>query len=67
MDFTMVDVGDGPARVGDVATLLGRGAGGGAPAGRAEVITIARFAGWSGELQHAVLTSLGPRPPRIYR
>ncbi len=64
MDFTMVDVGDGLARVGDVATLLG-GAGDTRDAG-AEPITLARFAEWSGDLQHAVLTSLGPRPPRIY-
>ena len=59
MDFTMVDVGDAPARIGDVATLLGTADG--------ETITLEQFAAWSGELQHAVLTSLGGRPPRVYR
>jgi alanine racemase len=58
MDFTMVDAGDVPVRAGDVATLLGESGG--------ERITLAQFVEWSGELQHAVLTSLGVRPPRIY-
>jgi len=58
MDFTMVDAGDLPVQVGDVATLLGEDGG--------DRITLAQFAEWSGELQHAVLTSLGGRPPRVY-
>lgn len=58
MDFTMVDAGDAPVRVGDVATLVGEAGG--------DRITLAQFVEWSGELQHAVLTSLGARPPRIY-
>ncbi len=60
MDLTMVDTSDQPAQVGDVATLVGEGDGGG---GR---ITLDEFAAWSGELQRAVLTSLGTRLPRIY-
>ena len=62
MDLTMVETGDHPVQVGDVATLLGeaeRGGGGGR-------ITLDELAAWSGELQRAVLTSLGPRLPRIY-
>ena len=58
MDFTMVDAGDGPVQVGDVATLLGEAG--------SDRITLAQFVEWSGELQHAVLTSLGTRPLRIY-
>jgi alanine racemase len=60
MDLTMVETGDQPVQVGDVATLIGEGDGGG---GR---ITLDEFAAWSGELQRAVLTSLGARLPRIY-
>ncbi len=60
MDLTMVETGDRPAQVGDVATLIGEAGGGG---GR---ITLEEFSAWSGELQRAVLTSLGPRLPRIY-
>jgi alanine racemase len=60
MDLTMVETGDHPVQVGDVATLLGEAEGGG---GR---ITLDELAAWSGELQRAVLTSLGPRLPRIY-
>jgi alanine racemase len=60
MDLTMVETGDQPAQVGDVATLIGAADGGG---GR---ITLEEFSAWSGELQRAVLTSLGPRLPRIY-
>jgi len=58
MDFTMVDAGETPVRVGDVATLLGEDGG--------ERITLEQFAAWSGDLQHAVLASLGSRPPRIF-
>jgi alanine racemase len=60
MDLTMVETGDQPAQVGDVATLIGAADEGG---GR---ITLEEFSAWSGELQRAVLTSLGPRLPRIY-
>jgi len=58
MDLMMVDTGDRPARVGDVATLIGEEGGG--------RISLEEFSAWSGELQRAVLTSLGPRLPRIY-
>jgi alanine racemase len=58
MDLCMVEVGDLPVHVGDVATLMGAADGG--------AITLEEFADWTGELQRAVLTSLGPRLPRIY-
>ena len=58
MDMTMVETGDHPVQVGDVATLIGAADGG--------RITLEEFAGWSDELQRAVLTSLGPRLRRIY-
>ena len=58
MDLMMVETGERPASVGDVATLIGDAAGG--------RITLEEFSTWSGELQRAVLTSLGPRLPRIY-
>ena len=54
----MVDVGDGRAAVGDVATLVGEADG--------LVNTLDQFAAWSGTLQHELLTGLGPRLPRIY-
>jgi alanine racemase len=63
MDLTMVETGDRPAQVGDVATLIGESAGG---SGAGERITLEEFSAWSGELQRAVLTSLGPRLPRVY-
>jgi alanine racemase len=66
MDLTMVEIGDNPVDVGDVATLIGEGDGGGGGGGGAGRITLEEFAGWSDELQRAVLTSLGPRLPRIY-
>src|SRR5438046_2364031 len=59
MDLTMLDVGDGPATVGDVATLVGSADGGGG------AITLEQFAAWSGGLQREFLTGLGPRLPRI--
>ncbi len=62
MDLMMVDTGDRPARVGDVATLIGEGN----DRGGGERISLEEFSAWSGELQRAVLTSLGPRLPRIY-
>lgn len=60
MDLTMVETGDLAVQVGDVATLVGEADGG--------RISLDEFAGWSGELQRAVLTSLGSptRLPRIY-
>jgi len=58
MDLTLLDVGDGPAQVGDVATLIGTAEGGG--------ITLAEFAAWSDTLQHELLAGLGPRLPRVY-
>ena len=60
MDLTMVDVGDGRAAVGDVATLIGEADGGGLGN------TLDQFAAWSGTLQHELLAGLGPRLPRIY-
>jgi alanine racemase len=60
MDLTMVDVGDGRAAVGDVATLVGEADGGGLGN------TLDQFAAWSGMLQHELLAGLGPRLPRIY-
>jgi alanine racemase len=60
MDLTMVDVGDGRATVGDVATLVGEADGGGLGN------TLDQFAAWSGMLQHELLAGLGPRLPRIY-
>jgi alanine racemase len=62
MDLMMVDTGERPARVGDVATLIGESDEGGGD----DRITLEEFSAWSGELQRAVLTSLGPRLPRIY-
>jgi alanine racemase len=58
MDLTMVETGDHPVEVGDVATVIGEAGGG--------RITLEEVSDWSGELQRAVLTSLGPRLPRIY-
>ena len=58
MDLTMVETGDHPVAVGDVATLIG--------AEGDERITLEELSDWSGELQRAVLTSLGPRLPRVY-
>ncbi len=58
MDLTMVQTHDHPVRVGDVATLIGESDGG--------RITLEEFAGWGDQLQREVLTSLGPRLPRVY-
>ncbi len=55
----MVDAGDGPVEVGDVATLVGAAEGG--------AITLEQFAAWSGQLQRELLTRLGGRLARIYR
>lgn len=58
MDLMMVDVGDGRAAVGDVATLLGE-------ADR-QMTTLDQFAAWNDMLQHELLVRLGPRLQRIY-
>ena len=58
MDLTMVEVRDGRAAVGDVATLVGEADG--------LRNTLDQFASWSGTLQHELLAGLGPRLPRIY-
>jgi len=58
MDLTMVEIGDRPVVVGDVATLIGEGGG--------SCITLEEYAAWGDELHREVLTSLGPRLPRIY-
>lgn len=58
MDLTMVDVGDQPVAIGDVATVIG--VDGGAQ------VTLQDMARWSGTVVWEVLTSLGPRLPRVY-
>ena len=55
MDFVMVDVGDTPVAVGDVATLYG---------GR---IPLAEQADRAGTISYELLTALGRRVPRCYR
>jgi alanine racemase len=59
MDLTLVDVGDLPVAVGEVATLLGESDG--------ERITLEELAATSGVQARRLLTGLGPRLPRIYR
>ena len=66
MDLCMVEVGELRVQVGDVATLIGAAEGGEGSASGGGAITLEEFAGWAGELQRAVLTSLGPRLPRVY-
>jgi alanine racemase len=58
MDLAMVEVGDHPVRVGDVATLIGEDGG--------SRITLEEFASAGDQLQREALTSLGPRLPRAY-
>jgi len=58
MDLTMVEIGDRPVAVGDVATLIGEDGG--------SRITLEEYAAWGDELHREVLTSLGPRLPRVY-
>jgi len=58
MDLVMVDVREGRAAVGDVATLVGEADG--------LSNTLDQFAAWSGTLPHELLAGLGPRLPRIY-
>ncbi len=59
MDLVMVDVREGRAAVGDVATLVGEADG--------LSNTLDQFASWSETLPHELLAGLGPRLPRIYR
>jgi alanine racemase len=58
MDLTMVEIGDRPVTVGDVATLIGEADGG--------RISLDEYASWADALQREVLTALGPRLPRVY-
>jgi alanine racemase len=58
MDLTIVEIGDRPVSVGDVATLIGEAEGG--------RISLEEYASWGDELHREVLTSLGPRLPRLY-
>ncbi|HRP07301.1 MAG TPA: alanine racemase [Gemmatimonadales bacterium] len=55
MDYTMVDVGDLPVRIGDVATFHGG------------IVTLDEAARLGGTVSYELLTSLGKRVPRIYR
>ncbi|MGH7537725.1 MAG: alanine racemase [Gemmatimonadales bacterium] len=59
MDLSMLDIGTAPARVGDVATLIGPAECGG--------ITLGEFSAWSGKDPREILTGLGPRLPRVHR
>lgn len=59
MDLTMLDLGDAPAEMGDVATLVGSADGG--------TITLGQIAAWSDALPHELLAGLGPRLPRVYQ
>lgn len=59
MDLTMVEVGpQGGARVGDIATLVGRDG--------SEAITLDEYAAWADTISYEALTRLGPRVPREY-
>jgi alanine racemase len=58
MDLTMVEIGDRPVTVGDIATLMGSAQG--------ACITLDEYASSADELQREALTSLGPRLPRVY-
>lgn len=58
MDLTMIETGDTPVAVGDVATLVGEASG--------EVNTLGQFASWCGVQQREFLCGLGQRLPRIY-
>ena len=59
MDQTMVDAGDGPVTLGDVATLVGENGG--------QRISLRDVAGWADTVVWEVLTGLGPRLPRVFR
>lgn len=54
MDFMMVDIGDAPVAIGDVATLFGG------------IISVDEMAAHAGTIAHELLTSLGRRLPRRY-
>jgi len=58
MDLTLVDAGEVPVAVGDVATLLGEADG--------QRITLAELSAASGVQPRGLLTALGLRLPRIY-
>jgi alanine racemase len=58
MDLTMVEIGDLPVAVGDVATLIGETDG--------SRISLEEYASWGDELHREVLCSFGPRLPRVY-
>jgi len=58
MDLAMVEIGDHPVQVGDVATLIGEDGDG--------RLTLEEFASAGDQLQREALTSLGPRLPRAY-
>ena len=54
MDHLMVDAGDLPVVIGDVATLFGG------------LVTLEEQAAWAGTISYELLTALGPRLPRRY-
>jgi alanine racemase len=58
MDMTLVETGTIEVQVGDIATIVGEDA--------KQRITLDEFAMWSDEVQHELLTALGPRLPRMY-
>jgi alanine racemase len=58
MDLTLVDAGEVPVAVGDVATLLGEADG--------QRISLAELSAASGVQPRGLLTALGPRLPRLY-
>ena len=58
MDYTIVDAGETPVRVGDVATLIGAADGG--------RITLEQFSSGADVMQREFLCGLGSRLPRIY-
>lgn len=55
MDYTMVDAGELPVRVGDVVTFHGG------------LVTLDQAATLAGTVSYELLTSLGRRVPRVYR
>jgi alanine racemase len=59
MDMAVVDLGDAGTGLGEVATVLGPGDGG--------EPTLQDWAGWSGTLEHEIVTGLGPRLVRSVR
>ena len=56
MDQVVLDVGDGPAEVGDVVTVFG-------PGERNEP-TVTEWAAWAGTIEHEIVTGIGPRVVR---